>query len=44
MKDLEATFDEEAAELALAAAMDLRSALAGHIKGADRKLVNAIAK
>jgi hemerythrin len=44
MRDLEATFDEEAAELALAAALDLRSALGGHIRGADRKLVNAVAR
>ncbi len=44
MRDLEATFDEEAAELALAAALDLRAALGGHIKGADRKLVHAISR
>ncbi|HET7826511.1 MAG TPA: hemerythrin domain-containing protein [Anaeromyxobacter sp.] len=44
MRDLEATFDEEAAEAALAAALDLRSALAGHIKGADRRLVNAVGR
>ncbi|HEY6002042.1 MAG TPA: hemerythrin domain-containing protein [Anaeromyxobacter sp.] len=38
MRDLEESFDEEAPEIALAAALDLRSAIAGHIRGADRRL------
>jgi hemerythrin len=38
MRDLEESFDEEAPDVALAAALDLRSAIAGHIRGADRRL------
>lgn len=44
MKDLEQSFNEEEAEIALAAALDLRSALAGHIRGADRRLAEGTAK
>jgi hemerythrin len=44
MKDLEQSFDEEETEIALAAALDLRSALAGHIRGADRRLAEGAAK
>jgi len=38
MRELSAIFDEESGEIALAAALDLRSAIAGHIGGADRRL------
>lgn len=38
MSELEAKFEEDAGDAALAAALDLRSALAGHMSGADRKL------
>ncbi len=38
MRDLEATFDQDQAEVALAAALDIRSALGGHIRGMDRRL------
>ena len=38
MRELEASCAEETGELALAAALDLRSALAAHIGDADRRL------
>lgn len=38
MRELEASCGEETGELALAAALDLRSALAAHIGDADRRL------
>jgi hemerythrin len=38
MRELEASFDEEASDVSLAAGLDLRAALAGHIRGADRRL------
>lgn len=42
MGELESSFDEDAAEVALAAALDLRSALGGHIRGMDRRLVERV--
>lgn len=44
MRDLEASCDEDPGEVALAAALDLRSALAGHIRGADRRLAEGTRK
>ncbi len=42
MKELEGSFDEDAPDVALAAALDLRSALAGHMRGADRRLAERV--
>jgi hemerythrin len=38
MRELEASYDEDAGQAVLAAALDLRSALAAHMGDADRKL------
>jgi len=40
MRELEATCDEGTGEVALAAALDLRSALAAHMNDADRRLAD----
>ncbi len=42
MEELETSFDEDTPEVALAAALDLRSALAGHMRGADRRLADRV--